>query len=150
MRFWDSSAIVPLLVGEVSSAAVLRSLAGDPEIVAWWTTEAECVSALARLEREGSLSPAATSQAIRRLAALARAWQEVQPVAAVRQTAIRLLRVHPLRAADAMQLAAAWLAAEGHPATLPLVTLDDRLGQAAEREGFPVVRPDDGAPRLPG
>jgi predicted nucleic acid-binding protein len=65
----------------------------------------------------------------------------VQPVTAVRTTAIRLLRVHPLRAADALQLAAAIVAAEDHPATLQLVTLDERLAQAAEREGFEVVRP---------
>jgi predicted nucleic acid-binding protein len=66
----------------------------------------------------------------------------VQPVTAVRQTAIRLLRVHPLRTADALQLGAAIVAAEDHPATLPLGTLDERLAQAAEREGFAVVRPD--------
>jgi predicted nucleic acid-binding protein len=63
-------------------------------------------------------------------------------MALVRQTAIRLLRVHPLRTADALQLAAAIAAAEDHPATLPFVTLDERLAQAAEREGFPVARPD--------
>lgn len=99
------------------------------------------MSALARLEREGSLSAPAVSAALGRLAALADAWQEVQPVAMVRQTAVRLLRVHPLRTSDALQLAAAIVAAEDHPATMPLVTLDERLAQAADREGFPVVRP---------
>ena len=150
MRFWDSSAVVPLLVGEASSPAVMRTLDADPEMVAWWATEPECVSAIARLEREGALDPAATGAALRRLDALVRAWQEVQPVAAVRRGSIRLLRVHPLRATDALQLAAASLVAEGHPDTLPFVTLDDRLAQAAEREGFPVVRPDaDASDRAP-
>ena len=142
MRFWDSSAVLPLLVVESSSAAVLREYEFDPEVVAWWATEAECVSALARLEREGSLTAPSMSEALRRLDGLARAWRVVQPVTAVRTTAIRLLRVHPLRAADALQLGAAIVAAEGHPATLQLVTLDERLAQAAEREGFAVVRPD--------
>ena len=142
MRFWDSSAVVPLLVVESSSAAVLREYEVDPEVVAWWATEAECVSALARLEREGSLTAPSMAEGLRRLAGLARAWREVQPVSIVRQTAIRLLRVHPLRTADAFRLGAAIVAAEGHPATLQLVTLDERLAQAAEREGFAVLRPD--------
>jgi uncharacterized protein len=146
MRFWDSSAVVPLLVAESTSAAVLREYELDPEVVAWWATEAECVSALARLERDGNLTAASMGEALRRLGALTRAWREVQPVTAVRTTAIRLLRVHPLRTADALQLGAAIAAAEDHPATLPLVTLDDRLAQAAEREGFEVVRPDEGSP----
>lgn len=142
MRFWDSSAVVPLLVAEPSSAAVLREYELDPEVVAWWATEAECVSALARLEREGSLTASSMVDALGRLAGLAGAWREVQPVTPVRQIAIRLLRVHPLRTPDALQLGAAIVAAEDRPATLPLVTLDDRLSQAAEREGFAVVRPD--------
>ena len=142
MRFWDSSAIVPLLVAETSSAAVMQVYELDPEVVAWWATEAECVSALARLEREGSLAAPSMTEGLRRLASLASSWREVQPVSAVRQTTIRLIRVHPLRTADALQLGAAIVAAEDHPATLPFVTLDERLAQAAEREGFPVVRPD--------
>ena len=141
MRFWDSSAVVPLLVAESSSAAVMREYEIDPEVVAWWATEAECVSALARLEREGSLTASSMGQGLRRLESLARAWREVQPVRAVRATAIRLLRVHPLRTADALQLGAAIVASEDHPATLQLVTLDERLAQAAEREGFAVVNP---------
>ncbi len=140
MRFWDSSAIVPLLVSERSSTAVMGEYELDPEIVAWWATEVECVSALTRLEREGSLPPASMTESLRRLRALARAWREVQPVTAVRETAIRLLRVHSLRTADSLQLAAAIVAAEGQPASLALVTLDERLAQAAEREGFAIVR----------
>lgn len=142
MRFWDSSAIVPLLVAEPSSVAVMQAYELDPEMVAWWATEAECVSALARLEREGSLAAPSMVEALGRLESLAGAWREVQPVTSVRQTAIRLLRVHPLRTADALQLASAIVAAEGHPASLPLITLDERLAQAAEREGFVIVRPD--------
>ena len=141
MRFWDSSAIVPLLVAEPLSVAVMASYELDPEMVAWWATEAECVSALARLERDGSLPPASMAEGLGRLGALAHAWREVQPVTAVREAAIRLLRVHPLRTADALQLASAIVAAEGHPASLALFTLDERLARAAEREGFVIVRP---------
>ena len=146
MRFWDSSAIVPLLVVESSSAAVMREYEDDPEVIAWWATAAECVSALAQLERNGSLTAPSMAEALRRLDGLALAWREVQPVTTVRTTAIRLLRVHPLHTADALQLGAAIAAAEDHPATLPLVTFDERLAQAAEREGFVVVRPGQAPP----
>jgi hypothetical protein len=47
-----------------------------------------------------------------------------------------LLRVHPLRAAGALQLAAAYLVAERRPSTLEIVTLDDRLRHAGRKEGF--------------
>jgi len=139
VRFWDSSALIPLLVVEPSSVQLLHEYERDPEILVWWATEVECVSALARLEREGSLAGPSMAGGVRRLEAIAQAWQEVQPIERIRQLAVRLLRVHALRAADAFQLGAAIMAAEDHPATLPLVTLDERLAQAAEREGFPVI-----------
>lgn len=141
MRFWDSSALVPLLVGESTSEAVLAEYERDPGIVVWWASEVECVSALSRLERDGSLHLDRLRLAMRRLDGLAQAWLEVSPGPRLRQLAIRLLRVHPLRSADAFQLAAATVAAEEQPPTLTLVTLDERLAGAAEREGFPVRRP---------
>jgi uncharacterized protein len=138
LRFWDSSAIIPLTVTEASTEAVRAIAEEDPVMCVWWGTEVECVSALARLDREGALTEGATTAALERLDLLAEGWNEVQPVAAVRSTARRLLRVHPLRAADALQLAAAVVAAEGQPASLGIVTLDERLAAAARREGFTV------------
>jgi hypothetical protein len=67
-------------------------------------------------------------------------WQEIQPVAEIKMTARRFLRVHPLRAADASQLAAAFVVAERRPSTLEFVCLDDRLNSAARREGFVLHR----------
>jgi predicted nucleic acid-binding protein len=142
VRFWDSSALVPLLVREAGTTWALATFAADPAVVAWWGSQVECGSALARLERDGQLTGTAMTTALHRLGGLAAAWGEVQPSDRIRSTAMRLLRTHPLRAADSLQLAAAILAAEDHPATLPLVTLDDRLAEAAEREGFAVVRPN--------
>lgn len=141
MRFWDSSAIVPLLVEEQLSPSIGAAYGRDPEIVASWGTSIECASAIARREREGHIDGATTAAAIERLDALGAAWLEIQPSAPLRRLAIRLLRVHPLRAADALQLASAVTAGEGDPSTLTFVTLDDQLARAAEREGFPVVRP---------
>ena len=51
------------------------------------------------------------------------------------------VETHPLRAADALQVGAALVAAEESPATLEFVTLDRKLAVAAEREGFRVVGP---------
>lgn len=111
----------------------------DAEIVVWWATPVECASAIARLERDGDLAESATSAAFRRLDALAPSWAEILPSGALRELARRLLRVHRLCAADALQLAAATLAAERRPPALELVTLDERLAAAAEREGFRVI-----------
>jgi uncharacterized protein len=139
VRFWDASAIVPLLVDEPASAAMLSQLHEDAELLVWWGTPVECVAALSRRERDGALAPAGVTGAVERLRAVAAAWQEVLPGDGVRTAAQRLLRVHPLRAADALQLAAAVVASENDAAALPFVCLDDRLAEAAAREGFPVV-----------
>jgi len=108
-------------------------------MVVWWTTAVECVSAIARREREGMLTRQSTAEVLERMDALATAWHEMQPVPSVRRTARRLLRVHQLRAADSLQLAAAIIASEAHPESLEIVSLDDRLIDAARREGFPVA-----------
>ena len=142
MKFWDSSALVPLLVEEPTSRALQQEFERDPEVIVWWGTELECIFALARQERQDTLTGPSMMDGLRRLDGLSLAWREVSPVAKVRQVATRLLRVHPLRAADTLQLAAAIVAAEEQPSTLQLVTLDDRLAEAAEREGFRIVRAD--------
>lgn len=142
MKFWDSAAIVPLTISEPTTQALQQRAVEDPVMCVWWATEVECVSALCRLEREGGLSDDAINAALERLDQLAEAWNEVQPTAAVRRAARRLLRVHALRAADSLQLAAAVIAAEGLPSSLAVVTLDQRLAGAARREGFEVDAPD--------
>ena len=139
MKYWDSSALVPLLVEEESTDMVLDLYQADTDAVTWWGSAVECASALARLDRRTELDPADVTVAFRRLAALAKSWHEIEPSVSVRETAQRLLRAHDLRAADSLQLAAAFRASEGHPSTLEFVTLDDRLALAAEREGFEVI-----------
>jgi predicted nucleic acid-binding protein len=138
VKFWDSSALVPLLVEEEVTVSLRALYLGEPGTIVWWGTSVECASAISRLEREGQLTLRSTTDAFERLDALARSWNRIEPVDAVLETARRLLRVHPLRAADSLQLAAAFLASEGRPSTLDFVCLDDRLLTAAQREGFPV------------
>jgi hypothetical protein len=73
------------------------------------------------------------------LDAVISAAYEIQPTEEVRATACRILRVHELRAADALQFAAALVWAGYHPAGLGFVCLDRKLREAAEREGFAVL-----------
>jgi hypothetical protein len=136
--FWDSSAVVPLLVDESPRDALLELLRRDSGMIVWWGTPVECASAIARREREGALG--AANQAVERLRAMAGEWHEVLATDTVRSAALRMLRVHPLRAADSLQLAAAFVAAEHDPPSLEFVSLDDRLVEAADREGFRVFR----------
>jgi len=139
VKFWDASAVVPLLIAEESSRRLQALAAKDSAMLVWWASAVECISALARLERDGALNPAAMTLALQRLHKLSAGWHEVDPSDEIRETAARFLRVHALRAADALQLAAAFAAAERRPASLEIVTLDERLANAARKEGFVVL-----------
>ncbi len=141
MRFWDTSALIPLFVAERATVQVERRLREDPEVIVWTLTRVEILSAFARRRRE---EPGAT----RRLAAARRevlsawdCWSEVTALEVVRRHAERIVETHPLKAADALQVGAAIVAAEEVPATLEFVTLDRDLAVAAEREGFHVLGP---------
>lgn len=140
MKFWDTSAIVPLCVDE-SASAEMRALAEtDGALIVWWGTRIELASAISRRRREGELGETDEQQARKILALLSSSWSEILPHEQLRVRAERLLATHPLRAADALQLAAALVWCGGSPAEHALVSLDDRLRLAAVREGF-VVRP---------
>ena len=115
MKFWDSSALVPLVVEEPATSMVVELYGDDPLMLVWWGADVECASALARLERKHSLPADLLTRALPRLRSLKSAWQEIQPSEPLRETAIRLLRVHNLRAGDALQLAAAIVASEHRP-----------------------------------
>ena len=138
MRFWDSSAIIPLCLKERVSEAIKGLMKGDEDLVVWWTTRVECLSALSRQKREGVLSPGDEAKARAVLSAIGTAWSEVQPTETVRLRAERLLSIHPLRAADALQLAAALIWAQETPRGLEFVCLDQNLREAALKEGFSI------------
>jgi predicted nucleic acid-binding protein len=138
MRFWDSSAIIPLCLKERASEAIKGLMKGDEDVVVWWTTRVECLSALSRRRREGVLSPGDETKARAVLSAIGTAWSEVQPTETVRLRAERLLSIHPLRAADALQLAAALIWAQETPRGLEFVCLDQNLREAALKEGFSI------------
>jgi predicted nucleic acid-binding protein len=144
VKFWDASAIVPLIIREPGSALVRPWLRDDPDMVLWILTRLELVSAIERRAREGRLTSRQRTLALGRIERLSKDAHEVSDVAAVRSRAVPLLGRHPLRAADAAQLSAALLVADPEPSSLTLVVLDRRLAEAAEREGLRVLSwPDD-------
>jgi predicted nucleic acid-binding protein len=138
VRFWDSSALIPLLLDEGRSRDVLELYEKDPGQTVWCLTEVEVVSAIARKVRDGMnivREKAARSQ----LEILRKRWDEVTSLQTVRTRALRVLGTHGLRAADALQLAAALVFCNEQTEGLPFVCLDDRLADAARKERFPVL-----------
>lgn len=139
MRFWDSSAVVPLLVHEASTAEVRSLLAEDSSMLAWRFTATEIVSALWRRRRADEISEAGRLGAEAALAVLEARWTAVEDADEVDRRARRMLAVHQLRTADALQLGAALAGCDDRPEAISFVTLDARLAEAARREGFAVL-----------
>jgi len=137
--FWDSSALVPLCLAPQATAAHYRHARRTLPVV-WWSTPVEVRSAIVRHfrtqpGREGSLAGA-----LARLAAGRRSWREVLPSERVRELAMGCLDAGDLRAADALQLAAALVWCGEQPQRRPFLCADARLAAAGERAGFAVVR----------
>jgi len=126
-------------VSEEGTAGALALLGEDPVQLVWWSSEVECISALARMERDELLTGPALRSATARLQALKDRWHEIQPSEPIRQMAKRLLSVHPLRAGDALQLSAAVAASEQTPASLGFISFDERLLDAARKEGLAII-----------
>ncbi len=139
MRFWDSSALIPLVVGADGSSVMHALLAEDPDLIIWWGSGVEGASAVHRLRREGVLGPLETAQVQAGFASVLDAANVVEPTDAIVATSLRLLTAHPLRAADSLQLAAAFLWTQDHPAGRDFVCLDARLRVAAALEGFRIL-----------
>jgi predicted nucleic acid-binding protein len=137
--FWDSSAVVPVLIAEARSSGMSALLRSDRAPAIWWACPVECQSALHRRRREKVLSPAALAEALRRLARFVEDVDVVAPTDRLRERAGRTLAAHSLRAADALQLAAALVWSDDAAAGEALVSLDDDLREAARREGFAVL-----------
>ncbi len=141
MRFWDSSAIIPLVLEERASGGCRRALRLDPAMAVWALTRTEIVSAIRRRERAGELDAAGVDISLARIEARAERWTEVEALDPVRERAERLLGTHPLRAADALQLGAALTLFDGRPRSRVFLTRDANLADAARREGFSVLVP---------
>jgi len=139
MMFWDASAVIPLCLKEPRTALVKRIAEKDPSLVAWWATPIECYSAFARLRREGILTKEGERRARQIISSMAAEWSEIQPGNRLREGAARGLLLHPLRAADSLQISAALVWTNDRPSGRHFVCLDLRLREAAHREGFTVL-----------
>jgi predicted nucleic acid-binding protein len=141
VKFWDTSALVPLLVDEETTTEVRQLFVRDPDVVIWLLTSVELLSAIGRLGRRAAgiddLVPALRSEAVE----LVSRCVVVSEVDGVRRRAERLVGVHPIAAADAMQIGAALVACEDRPERLEIVTLDAQLARCAQLEGFRVIAP---------
>ena len=141
MRFWDSSAIVPLLVLEQETEQCIRAFQSDPEIMVWTMSKIEVFSALCRRFREGGLREIDFDSAKKRMSDFFDMTFEIISLTKVKDRALRLLQVHQLRAADAMQLASVLVTTQEDPSRMQIMSFDDRLTLAARREGF-TINPD--------
>ena len=139
MKFWDTSALVPLVIDEPSTARLRELVAEDSDVVVWMLTSVELLSTLGRLGRMADELADILPGARREVLDLFARCATVTHVEGVRRRAERLVGVHPLAAADAMQLGAALIASGDRPETLELVTVDRILARAARLEGFRVV-----------
>lgn len=138
MRFWDSSAVTPLLVSEARSSESRALYRIDPSLAVWWSMPVECASAVARRTREGTITPITAVQALAALQRLLTGSSEITPTEEIRTRARSLVASHPLRAADSLQLAAALVWCGYKPTGVGFVCLDNRLRAAAQAEGFMV------------
>ena len=139
MRFWDSSALVAIVVNERTSGRIRQISNEDQERAVWVLSEVEVLSGLWRRSRARELTDGARESALRDIDVILGNATVIDDVPAVTERARRVLALHPLRVADALQLAAALVACDDKPAQLPFVTLDDRLAEAARHEGFQVL-----------
>ena len=139
MKFWDSSALVALMVNQSSTAQAEAWLGDDQDLVVWALSETEIVSALWRLCREGTVSETDALDVEAFARKLLRGAHRIVDFTRVHTHACRALHVHPLRAADALQLGAALAWADGNTDGKGFCCLDTKLGTAARKEGFNVL-----------
>ena len=141
MKFWDTSALVPLIVDEPTTEPARQVVSRDADVAIWMLTSVELLSTLGRLSRRATglddLLPTLRSGAFDLVGRCA----VITDVGGARRRAERLVGVHPLAAADALQLGAALIACNDRPETLDFVTLDLQLARCARLEGFPVIVP---------
>ncbi len=139
MKFWDASAVIPLCIEEAHTGVVHDIAKKDGALVVWWGSIIECYSAFARLHRDGLLDVHEEEQVARILSSLSGTWTEIEPGEDIKDIAVRILRSHPLRAADSLQLAAAIVWADKKPRGHYFVCFDLKLREAAIKEGFTLL-----------
>jgi predicted nucleic acid-binding protein len=106
------------------------------EQINYGLVEYEMMSAFCRLLRQDEIGQRDFEAALARLASLKASWIEILPTERVRELAEGLLQTYPLRAADALQLAAALTWTRKQPRKRTFICCDNRLAESALKEGF--------------
>jgi uncharacterized protein len=137
--YWDTSAIVPLCCFQNATTKARQLMRMHGKQVVWWATSTEIISALQRLMRDGHISQQESAKSYAWFTYLRNCWNEIQPSDQVRTQAEQLLRMHRLRAADALQLSAALSWCNNYPRDRVFIAADGALLDAAQIEGFTVL-----------
>ena len=138
MRFWDTSALIPLMLDEPESGRMRQLLAEDDSIATAAITPIEIASVLWRRRHAGRLRVDEHHEADVLFAELSARWNEVAYTSLTVETSLDVITRHPLRTLDAMQLAAAIVLIDA-PLHIAFVTLDKNLAPAARAEAFTVL-----------
>ena len=133
--FWDSSALIPLCVPQTQSDRA-TALFASYGVAVWGFTQVEIVSGLTRLLRMGEIDDEDFIAGKQLAQTIATTWVPIRPSAKIASQACLLLELHPLSAADALQLAAALEWCDGKPKGYVFLSFDQRLREAAGLAGF--------------
>lgn len=133
--FWDSSAIVRLCI-QHQTTPVVQGLSVRYGIAVWWSTAVEIRSAFERLRRTGEITASEHAAALVEAEFFRGGWREMTPHDALRDQAERMVERFPLKAADALQLAAALSWCSRKPQGRPFISGDVQLLGAAGDVGF--------------
>lgn len=139
MRFWDSSALVPLVLEEARSPACRAAARSDQDVIVWMFTETEVLAAIQRARLVNRIDDTQLAVAERRVEQLSRAWRVVADASSVQLEARAVIRRHKMRAADSLQLAAARVWSNGRFKGKGFVVADHGLASAAAADGFAVT-----------
>lgn len=135
LAFWDTSALVPLCAHQGITPRVF-ALYRSYGVVVWWATPVEIASALRRLVRMKQLTPEDWIVSHRLALELAGSWRVIQASNSLGAGAVQLVDRYDLKAADALQLAAALEWCENVPQGKVFLAADQRLREAAVLCGF--------------
>ena len=136
IAYFDTSAVIPLLIGEPSSATCTRMWNEAARSVSVRLLYPEARAALARAERMGRITKRQHEVAVAELETIITEIDHVEITAQLARNAGDLAQAHQLRGYDAVHLAAAIAALD---AELVLVTGDNDLAGAARSLGLPVA-----------
>ena len=140
MRFWDASAIVPLLVFENSSGLLQSHYAENPALLVWCLTPTELLSCpLSEEPRRRSRWISTGHRATAARVTAGRLGLKSRISTGSVSVPSGFSQSIPLKAADSLQLAAALIAIEDRPRGFGFLTLDGTLAEAAQKEGFRCV-----------